>query len=368
MKVLVVSNLYPSKEFPSYGVFVKNFAKELDAIGVDYKLSVLNKKRGKFRLAWEYIKFYFKTIGNVIFGKEDLVYVHYASHSSLPVLIGNFFRRKPVYLNVHGGDVVPRTTMHKVMHVFTKRMIKKATKVVVPSEYFSKLMQEKYHLPEDKIFVYPSGGVDIKFFESKPKQTREETLTKLGLDPSKTYYGNVGRIEPGKEWRDLMDGIYLGLDEPALKDVHWIIVGTGVELKDFMKRRAEKGLEDRMFHIEQVPQDDLLELYHVMELFCFPNGSTESLGLVGLEAMACQVPLLTSDVASPSLYSTDGVDSLHYRFGDPESVKEKLVEFAELPAEKKAEMGRMARENVRKYEKSRTRDRLKDLILRGGRE
>lgn len=45
MKILLISNLYPSRTFPNYGTFVKNFCDQLDQLNISYKKVVLKKRK-----------------------------------------------------------------------------------------------------------------------------------------------------------------------------------------------------------------------------------------------------------------------------------------------------------------------------------
>ncbi len=45
MKVLIISNMYPDINNPSYGVFVKRFCEQLEEIHINYEKVVLMKKK-----------------------------------------------------------------------------------------------------------------------------------------------------------------------------------------------------------------------------------------------------------------------------------------------------------------------------------
>ncbi|HFU4087139.1 TPA: GlcNAc transferase, partial [Streptococcus suis] len=107
MKVLIISNMYPDDKNPSYGVFVEKFCNQLEKIGLSYNLSVMYKANSRISKIKNYIFFYFDALIRILFSKYDLIYVHYASHSSIPVLIAKPFIRSKVYVNVHGSDIFP---------------------------------------------------------------------------------------------------------------------------------------------------------------------------------------------------------------------------------------------------------------------
>ena len=113
-RILVVTNMYPSSKHPHYGIFVKNSVEILKDEG--FSISLVCKKKEEFILnkILAYIVFYVKSIHMGLFGKYDVIYVHYVSHCALPVLIVKFFRKGiHIVANVHGNDIVPETEKDK---------------------------------------------------------------------------------------------------------------------------------------------------------------------------------------------------------------------------------------------------------------
>ncbi|MFA0349974.1 glycosyltransferase family 1 protein, partial [Vibrio sp. 10N.222.55.C6] len=105
--ILIVSNMYPSEEFPFFGTFVKNCESVLvendfvvDKVVIDEKSSNLFNK---FKI---YIVFYFCVLRKLFLGNYDYVYGHYVSHVSIPLLIYRLFNSKiDIVIHVHGGDI-----------------------------------------------------------------------------------------------------------------------------------------------------------------------------------------------------------------------------------------------------------------------
>ena len=163
MKMIVVSNMFPDEKHPSYGTFVKKFTDEIEKIGIDYHLAVMHQATSKIGKMKNYVSFYFGTFIKLISKKYDVVYVHYASHSSIPVIWASRFRKLRVFTNVHGSDVIPETPQQERMQKNTRKILELSERIIVPSEYFKKVVEKKY-APEVKIYIYPSGGIDPKVF------------------------------------------------------------------------------------------------------------------------------------------------------------------------------------------------------------
>ena len=170
LKIAVVSNMYPDEKHPSYGVFVENFCNALDGIDIEYKTHVMYQSDSIIGKIAGYTKFYIGTVFALLFESYDLIYIHYASHSSAPVLFARKLKKKPIYTNVHGSDVVPENHKQEKMQRYTRRILAISEKIVVPSEYFKELVSNKYGIDIIKIFVSPSGGVNDKVFYQERKK------------------------------------------------------------------------------------------------------------------------------------------------------------------------------------------------------
>lgn len=86
-----------------------------------------------------YIKFYLEIVIKLLCYKYEIVYIHYPSHSCLPILLVSKIKKIKIYTNVHGSDVVPQTTTQNKMLKYTKKIIKKSARIIVPSLYFKNL-------------------------------------------------------------------------------------------------------------------------------------------------------------------------------------------------------------------------------------
>ena len=74
---------------------------------------------------------------------------------------------------------------------------------------------------------------------------------------------------------------------------HLLMVGDGPELDAASRLASELGLEDRVHFLGE--QDQVLPLLSIADVFLLPSAQ-ESFGLAALEAMACDVPVVASNV------------------------------------------------------------------------
>ncbi|MBC2316168.1 glycosyltransferase family 4 protein [Listeria booriae] len=318
MKILVISNMFPSKEYPSYGIFVKNHVHLLEEAADTIETITMRKELNKIKKLWLYIQFYCQIFFTLLFKKYDMVYVHYASHSAFPILAAKFLKRKiNLIVNLHGSDVFPETTLQERLQTWVARLLRQANHVVVPSDYFKQTVVKRYHLAPECIWISPSGGVNRALFA--PQETAKDTAV--------FQVGYVGRIDVDKGWDDALRG-FSEFKHQSNRQAELIMVGSGKENPQKEALIQELGLQEAVRCYDLLPQEDLVALYNEMDVFVFPSRRKgESLGLVGIEAMACGVPVIGSQIAGIQGYLVDGENGYFTEIGNPYSIAEKLLAF-----------------------------------------
>ena len=232
-KILMVSNMYPSSKAKHYGSFVKNMTKELRKMNYDVRLAVMHKHKNIFIKTFSYMIFYLKAFILSLLGSYDYIYVHFISHSTMPVILGYIFSYKTkLILNAHGNDVVKDYNYEEANIKRSAKYIKYADKIVVSSKYFKERIKNDYNYEEDKIVVFPAGGVDLEVFREMDKNKVKE---ELGLDVNIRYIGTVIRIEKNKGYDTLIEAIYMLKELDYMKNTKLIIIGTGDLQKDLDK-------------------------------------------------------------------------------------------------------------------------------------
>ena len=354
MKVLVISNLYPSKKAPYHGSFVKEFVKQIKSDNrvnqVDCAL-LRGWHSGVMVKLWLYVKFYLAILYRLVFFNYDLVYIHLITHSTLPVWLVSKFKQLNLVFNIHGEDLLVTTPLAKRLLQLALPLLYKSQNVVVPSYYFRSVMMDKLpRLDKDKIIVSPSGGVSELFF-GMPHTYAGKTRFKVGY---------VSRIDRGKGWDVLLKATELLGDQIPLE---MAIVGGGYEVEQLKTRLQESGLKN-VNYVGPIGHDDLPRFYASLDLFVFPTLLRESLGLVGLEAMAAGVPVIASRIGGIQDYVRDGENGFFFKTGDAEDLTAKIRKFLSLPADSKDWMSRIAVETATRYRSQNVSDELFNKILR----
>lgn len=188
-----------------------------------------------------------------------------------------------------------------------------------------------YGATPNKIAIVPPG-VDLDRF--KPLDQRR-ARQHLDVSPDHQMILFVGRIQPLKGIDTLIKALaILKMREPAIaQNVCVAIIGgdpnpdSELERTEFERLnslRAELGLDDLVTFLGAKDQDTLVYYYSAAEIVVMPS-HYESFGMVALEAMACGVPVIASDVGGLSFSIEDGFNGYLVPGRNPQALAEKII-------------------------------------------
>lgn len=349
MKILVISNMYPSEKDPVYGTFVKVFFDGL--INNNHTASLIAiKGKGLNALdkLWKYLNFYFSVFISLILNKYDVVYVHTISHTSPPILLASKIKKLNLIFNIHGDDLLTTSKLAHRLRNLAIPLLKKSKMIVVPTEYFKKiLLDEFYWLKPDKIIISPSGGLNKQFFIDKNHE-------KQNIVP---ILGYVSRIDEGKGWDVLLDA----LKEVSDKGYHFklFMVGSGKQEIELKEKITDLGFSDTVEYLGPLTHSELPKFYSSLDWFIFPSyREGESLGLVGLEAMAAHTPVIGSNMAGLQSYIIDKFNGYFFEPKNVHNLAQCIIKAINLPHSEKAAMSYNAFTTALKYESSQVNCKL----------
>ncbi len=356
-KILLVSNMYPSDKYKHYGIFVKNVEELLINNGFLVDRVVMTKHPGKITKIFSYMKLYIHTIWKSLFNNYDYIYVHFISHSSLGAVISKITSKNvKLILNAHGNDVLADMDFEKKNEERSKKYIKYADSVVVPSNYYKNVIKTKYNYNEDKIYVYPSGGVDTNRFIKTNQKDAKKTLS---LSDKYSYIGYVSRIEKNKGYDVFLKAIKELVDKDKITNEKFLVVGGGLEEDKFNELVKDLGIKDYLEIRNMVSQEELINIYNSLDIFVFPTyRQSESLGLVGLEAMACETLVIASNNYGPTDYVVNNKNGKFFKPQDYKDLANKILEMKKMNNEETNKMKKKARETAMKYDSKNTKDML----------
>ena len=204
------------------------------------------------------------------------------------------------------------------------RSIKRATHVLADSAASKEDLQKVWNIPEAKISVVYSG-VSPHFHPVIGKKALQDTLQKYNL-VDKPYVLSVGTLQPRKNYEMLVRAFRPVSEETPHTLV--IVGGKGWMYDQIQVEVNRLGLSNRVQLLGFANDADLPALYSGAALFVFPS-LYEGFGLPLLEAMACGVPVISSDASS--LPEVTGEASIMLSPDDQEGWSREIIDLLEDP-------------------------------------
>jgi glycosyltransferase involved in cell wall biosynthesis len=178
---------------------------------------------------------------------------------------------------------------------------------VPTQEYITILEQRGYDRRRMERFP---RGIDKNLFRPL---ARDHALLKQRYDiPAGINLLYAGRISKEKNVSQLVR-LYKKISS-EFKDVNLILCGNG---PDYDEYRHKLKHHPRAFMLGRLPRTQLPELYAMSDLFLFPS-TTDTFGMVVLEAQACGLPAIVSDKGGPHEIVVDGKTGFVARGEDDE--------------------------------------------------
>jgi len=175
--------------------------------------------------------------------------------------------------------------------------VKRATKVVVPSETGRRELLRSTNVDPSKVRMIYHGGASQLFNRVASESSVTRIKRKYGI--SAEYILSVANLYRYKNILVLIEA-YAKLCRKRDVRSQLVIAGAGSELgyyRELLDVVAQENLADKVLFIGPVPQQDLCALYKGARLYVFPS-LAEIFGLTPLEAMACGVPVITANISA----------------------------------------------------------------------
>lgn len=252
------------------------------------------------------------------------------------------------------GDITRQKLLYKAVRPFERRILMLSERIIVSSQAYLKTSEPLREF-RHKASICPCF-VDINVTDRVP-------LRKPSTAPSKSHGAfwvcSVSRLVKWKGVQFLIQAM-----EYLPENIHALIVGDGPYLKALRQLVRKKQLGDRVYFLGEQKMDNgtLQWCLKNSNLFCLLSISrNESFGIVQLEAMACGLPVIVSDIynGQPVLVEP-GITGLVVPKEDPKTIAE-AIRVMWRNEKWTAVAGQKAREVVQaKY----TRERCAKIFLK----
>lgn len=308
------ANMYPAFDGDYRGIFIRQMVRDLENRGIIVKKAVKTSSSVP-----GYLPFFWYSLFLARDPAPDILQAEYIPHSSLvPALVRR--RDIPFVLKFHGDDARIYPFLNRFNMAMTKAMIRRADHIIAASEEIRRTLIGIGGDPERTTSVHT--GIDTEFFSPGRRDASREAL---GLPPSGIIFIFVGRLHP---WKGVTEIIRVA---EACPDYRFVLIGPG---------KIPAHPENCTFTGVQDPASVRLWL-RAADCFVLPT-YTEAVPTSVMEAFACGIPAITTDIGGCPEIVEQGINGLMVPVRDVSALKEAVLWMATHSGERR-EMGQRAR-------------------------
>ena len=258
-----------------------------------------------------------KLVDVVRFEKLDLLHVHYAiPHASAAFMAKQILETYGIHIpfitTLHGTDItlVGKDPTYKPVVTFS---INKSDGVTTVSQNLKEDTNNHFDITNE-IRVIPNF-IDFTRFSLQPKDHFKKAIA----PNNERILIHTSNFRKVKRTSDVIKMFKLILDKIPSK---LLMVGDGPDRANNEQLCRDLNICDHVRFLGK--QDAIEEILSVSDLFLMPS-ETESFGLAALEAMACKVPVITSNAGGLPELNIDGFCGYMSNVGDVDDMAAKAI-------------------------------------------
>lgn len=266
----------------------------------------------------------------------DLLHVHYAIPHSVSALLARMMaspRRLPFITTLHGTDITLVGSDRSYLPI-TRFSIEQSDGVTAISNYLRDRTLREFEIKRS-IDVIPNF-VNCDLY----KKSADDAARARWASGGEPILMHLSNFRPVKRLTDVVEIFALVREKIPAK---LVLVGDGPDrgAAEYIVRR--KRLSKDVLFIGK--QDHVHEKLGLADLFLLPSDE-ESFGLAALEAMACEVPVVATNVGGLPEVVKHGVDGYLFEPRDVHTAAKYALEILTRPDRGRL-MGQMARASAR---------------------
>ncbi len=266
----------------------------------------------------------------------DILHVHYAIPHSISAYLAKKMltdRVVPFVTTLHGTDITLVGNDRSYLPI-TRFGIEQSDAVTAVSEYLRRRTIEEFQV-QRPVTVVPNF-VDCDVYD----RATDKGLRRKFANDDEGILIHISNFRPVKRVEDVI-AIFAEVRKKA--KARLLMVGDGPERPKAEWLANTHGIAKDVLFVGK--QNEMNRLLSVSDILLLPS-ELESFGLVALEAMACEVPVIATQVGGIPEVVSHGVDGFLYRVGDVSSMAEGCLAILNDP-QLSSNMGKAAREHAR---------------------
>jgi N-acetyl-alpha-D-glucosaminyl L-malate synthase BshA len=244
----------------------------------------------------------------------DLLHVHYAIPHSVSALLARQMlasrgHHLPFITTLHGTDIT-LVGLDRSYLPITRFGIEQSDGVTAISSYLRDRTREAFGITSEIEVIRNFVNCDVYVHDP----ALVDAMRGRYAEPSERLLVHLSNFRPVKRIRDVVEVFArVARAMPA----RLMLIGDGPDRSVAEYLALQHKIQDRVHFIGK--QDNVNELLPLADLMLMPS-EMESFGLAALEAMACGVPAIATDVGGVPELIEDGRNGLLFGVGDVDSM------------------------------------------------
>jgi glycosyltransferase involved in cell wall biosynthesis len=352
MKIIITSTVMPIRG--GVGSHIDTIAQELCGLGNEVR--VINTfggdRKGFKTFSYKLVKLINPILKNDLFfilsflsarwivylkmikeiGNEKNLTIHAHDINAFNGLYKLCKRKKiKLVLTIHGflhegciatREIKKKSLLYNYLYREEVKAFKNADSIITIASYHYNVLKNITN--ESKLNLIPNF-IDCNLFHPYSIKQKQEIRKNLGYSMDEFFLIYAGRLEKSKGLIYVLEALVKLRNHIKIR---FIIAGNGGE-KDNLKNFAKSNnLESQVSFIGEVPRERLIEFYNISNVFVMTSikdeGNLEGTSIALIEAMACGLPVITTDIGGLKDIVEVLGDSLLVKEKDSDSIVEKL--------------------------------------------
>ncbi len=248
------------------------------------------------------------------FYELDLLHVHYAIPHSVSALLARQMmasrgHRLPFITTLHGTDIT-LVGLDRSYLPITKFGIEQSDGVTAISSHLRERTREAFGIASEIEVIRNFVNCDV--YVRKPELVAE--MRPRFAEPGERLLVHLSNFRPVKRVQDVVE-VFARVAKAMPARLMLIGDGRDRSVAEYLAR--EHDVQDRIHFVGK--QDNVNELLPLADLMLMPS-EMESFGLAALEAMACGVPSIATNVGGVPELIQNGHNGLLFEVGDIDSM------------------------------------------------
>ena len=266
-----------------------------------------------------------KMVDVVLHEDLDILHVHYAvPHASVAYMAKKILLQRgkyiPIVTTLHGTDIT-LVGRDPAMAPVVSFSIDKSDGVTAVSHALKQQTLDTFEISNDIKVIH--NFIDLKRFKRQNKQHFKQAIAPNG----ERIFIHVSNFRAVKRVDDVIKMFNIVSKEISAT---LLMIGDGPERYKMEALCREMALCEKIRFLGK--QEAVEELLAISDIFVMPS-ENESFGLAALEAMACEVPVISSDVGGIPEVNIDGVTGYISEVGDIESMAKNALSILKTEEE-----------------------------------